>query len=65
MSDPSIECCTSNLDFGTYRELRDADADVSQQYCLGRCGVCHRGPFLVVDGELRRGDHADVLAAIE
>ncbi|MFB6218621.1 MAG: DUF1450 domain-containing protein [Halobacteriaceae archaeon] len=61
MSDSPVECCANNVDFETYRELRDADAEVSQQYCLGRCGVCHDGPFLVVDGELRRGEYTDVL----
>lgn len=61
MSGPSVECCANNLTVETYRDLREADLEVIQQYCLGRCGVCHDGPFLVVDGELRRGDYADVL----
>jgi uncharacterized protein YuzB (UPF0349 family) len=64
MTDPTVECCANNLDFEGYRALRDADVAVDQQYCLGRCGVCHDGPYLVVDGDLRRGEHADLLADV-
>jgi uncharacterized protein YuzB (UPF0349 family) len=66
MSDSrTVECCANNVDVATYRALRDGDVAVSQQYCLGRCGVCHDSPFLLVDGELRRGpSHADLLGEL-
>lgn len=60
----TVECCVNNVDFETYRHLQDADAGIDQQHCLGRCGVCHDDTFLLIDGELHRGSHADLLAGL-
>jgi uncharacterized protein YuzB (UPF0349 family) len=41
--------------------LRESDVEFDQQYCLQRCGVCHDGPFAVVDGTTVRAESYDDL----
>lgn len=59
--DSLIECCTNNLTVETWSTLRDSTVEVDQQYCLQRCGVCHDGPFVVVDGDTARGSSYETI----
>jgi uncharacterized protein YuzB (UPF0349 family) len=52
---PDIEYCLNNVDSDTRTLLRGTDA--RETTCLGRCGRCYSDPFLLVDGEVRTGDH--------
>lgn len=56
-----VECCTNNLSMDEWADLRESEIGVDQQYCLQRCGVCHDGPFMIVDGEMVRGESYDEL----
>lgn len=61
----TVECCANNLDMDAWTALRDSEMEFDQQYCLQRCGICHDSPFLVVDGEVRRGDsYTELLDAL-
>jgi len=60
-----LEYCLANVDAGVRDRLRSR-ADASERGCLERCGRCHDGPFLVVDGGVRDGPtHEAILAAVE
>ena len=60
-----VEYCLGNVDSEARRRLRARD-DTREASCLEHCGRCHAGPFLVVDGGIRRGaSHEALLAAIE
>lgn len=50
-----IEYCLSNVGEEARRRLR-AREDAVEAPCLEHCGICRREPFLVVDGDLVRGD---------
>lgn len=54
-----IECCTNNLTMDSWETLRKSEIEFDQQYCLQRCGVCHDGPFVVIDGEMISGASYD------
>lgn len=65
-----VEYCLGNVDSESRRRLRArGDGDVGkvrEASCLEHCGNCHAGPFLVVDGEVRRGaSHVALLAEID
>lgn len=57
-----IECCISNVDEAIQRCLRDAE--VIKAPCLEHCGICYAEQFLIVDGEIWRGDHEFLLTEI-
>ncbi len=50
-----IEYCLSNVGEEARRRLR-AREDAVEAPCLEHCGICRREPFLVVNGDLLRGD---------
>lgn len=57
-----IEYCLSNVGDATRRRLR-AREDADEAPCLEHCGICRREPFLIVDGEIVRGDGVEALLA--
>lgn len=62
----TIAYCLHNVDSDVRGQLTavETDAETVERRCLQRCGDCHRGDFLVVDGRLEAdGSHADLLAA--
>lgn len=55
-----IEYCVGNVP-PEVREMLPPEAEASP--CLMRCGLCHEGAMLAVDGELRQGpSHEAILA---
>jgi uncharacterized protein YuzB (UPF0349 family) len=57
-----IEYCVGNVP-PEVRALLPPEAEASP--CLMRCGLCHEGAFLAVDGDLRQGpSHAAILAEV-
>ena len=61
-----VEYCIRNVEPGDRRRLDALDVDVSERFCLQRCGDCDAEPFLVIDGRYVAGGHralADALAA--
>lgn len=60
-----VEYCLGNVDSEARRRLRTRN-DTREAFCLEHCGRCHAGPFLVVDGEIRRGaSHEALLAEVD
>ena len=62
----TIEYCVNNITSGDRGRI-DAAADETRGYpCLERCGTCKRKSFLVVDGQLRRGEnHRSLLGLLD
>lgn len=61
-----IECCLSNVSADARAALDESDQRVREAICLDRCGDCYAEPFLVVDGDLRKGEsHQKLLYSIE
>ncbi|WP_224337736.1 DUF1450 domain-containing protein [Haloprofundus halobius] len=60
-----IEYCRTNVEADARASFAALDATVVEKCCLRRCGTCYTDPFLVVDGEPRRGEsHAALVAAL-
>lgn len=63
---PTVACCLHNVTAEFRALARDADVRFRPAPCKEHCGICHDGPFLVVDGEVRTGpDHETILGSIE
>ncbi|MFB6129802.1 MAG: DUF1450 domain-containing protein [Salinigranum sp.] len=60
-----IECCLGNVDAPVRTRLAESDHPVRAKPCLQRCGDCYRGSFLVIDGEMVRGDHRATLDRLD
>lgn len=57
-----INYCLSNVTAETRRQLRGLEHVVVEDFCLQRCGDCFAGPFLLIDGQLVRGEsHAQLI----
>jgi len=57
-----IEACACNIDREHRAGLSDLAENVRIYPCLEHCGICHRTPFLVVDGELEQApDHESLI----
>jgi uncharacterized protein YuzB (UPF0349 family) len=53
------------VDSTTRRKLLAGKLNGEEHPCLGRCGECYEGPFLVVDGESVAGEsHKEILDRI-
>ncbi|MDP4155835.1 MAG: YuzB family protein [Bacillota bacterium] len=65
MFKPIIEFCISNLANGSQkaREIleRDPNLDIIEYGCLSHCGKCSAGLFVLVNGEVVRGQTPDEL----
>lgn len=65
MGTDTIECCSNNIDFGTWKRLLGTEFNVNKQYCLQRCGLCHNENFIIHDGELiTADDHETMMRAL-
>ncbi|WP_101295813.1 DUF1450 domain-containing protein [Halegenticoccus soli] len=51
-----VEYCRTNVTADARTTLAKLDATVVEKCCLRRCGACNAGPFLIIDGEPRRGE---------
>ena len=62
---PLVEFCVSNMAKGgdiVYEKLEnDPDVDVLEYGCLQNCGMCSRGLYVLVDGDIVEGDTPDDL----
>jgi uncharacterized protein YuzB (UPF0349 family) len=62
-----IQCCLDNVDATTRSRVQaggtTVDATVQFRPCLQRCGTCYEGSFLIIDGDLRRGESHEGLLA--
>jgi uncharacterized protein YuzB (UPF0349 family) len=57
----TIEYCLNNVGPEVRNTLLDIEGSIEHQ-CLQRCGECYEDDFLVIDGDIERGDsHADLL----
>lgn len=58
----TIEACACNIDADCRDALAATSATARIYPCLDHCGICHRHPFLVLDGVLQQGnDHEAIL----
>ena len=57
-----VEYCRTNVDEAARARLDALAATTVEKCCLQRCGTCRAAPFLVVDGEPRRGESHERLA---
>ncbi|MFB4160006.1 DUF1450 domain-containing protein [Geomicrobium sp. JSM 1781026] len=62
---PIVEFCMSNLAEGTHPVLealeRDADIDVVEYGCLGKCTLCAKKNYAIVEGKIISGSSAEEL----
>lgn len=54
-----ISYCISNVDLETRAMLKRCAAEVVEDMCLQRCGVCFERPFLIADDEVVIGNSHD------
>lgn len=54
-----IEYCHGNMGEGRGISSMRTDGDVKGRRCLEQCGICLTERFLIVDGDLIRGDEID------
>ena len=63
---PTVECCLRNVAGECRTTAERLGIDLSVAPCRERCDACREGPFLLVDGELRRGDgFRELLEAVD
>lgn len=62
---PLVEFCVNNLtdDVIEIKEKleKDYSLDVIEYDCLGNCTICARQPYVLVNGEIVRGENAKEL----
>jgi len=51
-----VEYCANNVGVEDRRRIESMNCETRGFACLERCGTCRSTPFLVVDGEIRRGE---------
>jgi len=61
-----INYCLSNIEPETRPLLHQSHFHPIEDFCLGRCGYCEAGAFLVVDGEVVTGEsHREIIRKLE
>jgi uncharacterized protein YuzB (UPF0349 family) len=63
---PLVSYCLNNVSAATRAALRACHAILAEEEgCLGRCGYCYEGPFLVLDDRLVTGDSHEAILTDE
>jgi uncharacterized protein YuzB (UPF0349 family) len=61
-----INYCLSNIEPETRPLLHQPHFHPIEDFCLGRCGYCEAGAFLVVDGKVVTGEsHSEIIEKLE